>query len=171
MATQNKRGDGTATGNRESITKIVDSLRLIIQALRSSGRQSERTLGISGAQLQILQELQDRPAQSVSQLASRTCTHQSSVSMVVKKLVQNRLVTRSPSRSDARRVLISTTAAGRAMLKRSPLTAQGRIVTALRGLPRGDLQELALGLETLTRLLDEDVVTVQRRNGKVALDA
>lgn len=171
MATQNKRGEGTATGNRENITNIVDSLRRIVKALRSSSRESERTLGISSAQLQILQELQDRPSQSVSQLASRTYTHQSSVSMVVKKLVESRLVTRSPSRSDARKVLISATSAGRALLKKSPTTAQGRIVTALRGLPRGDLLELAHGLETLTRLLDDDAVAAQRKNGKAALEA
>ena len=172
MAVQRKRREPGAAGNRESITNIVNSLRVIVKALRASGREAEQTLGISGAQLQMLQELRDRPAQSINQLAARTYTHQSSVSMVVSKLVENGLVTRSPSRADARKVVISLTSAGKGLLRRSPLTAHGRIVTALRSMPREQLQELADSLQTLTGLLREsDPSVTPQRIDNVALEA
>ena len=172
MTAQRKRGEPSATGNRESITNIVNSLRVIVKALRASGREAEQRLGISGAQLQMLQELRDRPAQSINQLAARTYTHQSSVSMVVSKLVDNGLATRSPSRTDARKVVISLTSAGSRLLKRTPLTVQGRIVTALRSMPRDELQELADSLQTLTELLrGRYPATAPQRVDNVALEA
>ena len=121
--------------------------------MRKSGRDAERKLGISSAQLHILQELQDRPAQSINQLAARTYTHQSSVSMVVARLVDNRLATRSASSNDARRAVISLTPAGKAILKKSPAAAQGGIVAALQSLQHDELQELAESLQKLDQVL------------------
>ena len=153
MAALRKHGKPTATGNRDSIARIIESLRVIGRAMRKSGRDAERKLGISGAQLHILQELQDRPAQSINQLAARTYTHQSSVSMVVARLVDNRLATRSASSNDARRAVISLTPAGKAILKKSPAAAQGGIVAALQSLQHDELQELAESLQKLDQVL------------------
>src|SRR5215217_789053 len=98
---------------RSDMIMVVDSVRAIVKALRDSGRDTEQKLGITSAQLYVLQELKNRPA-SINELAARTFTHQSSVSMVVARLVENRLVTRTASRGDARKLSISLTAAGRA---------------------------------------------------------
>ena len=159
MAALRKHGKPTATGNRDSITRIIESLRVIGRAMRKSGRDAERKLGISGAQLHILQELEDRPAQSINQLAARTYTHQSSVSMVVARLVDNQLATRSASSNDARRAVISLTPAGKAMLKRSPAGAQGRIVAALQSMQHEELQDLAESLQKLDEVLSRSEVT------------
>jgi tetratricopeptide (TPR) repeat protein len=63
-------------------------LREIVQALRESSRRAEQRLGISGAQLFVLEKLADAPSQSLNDLAARTFTHQSSVSTVVARLVE-----------------------------------------------------------------------------------
>gem|GEM_PF-537101 len=165
MAGRDKRAPADP-GARQNVMKVVDSLRSIVRSLRVSGRESQRKLGISSAQLFILQELSDQPAQSINQLAARTFTHQSSVSMLVAKLVEARLVTRSPSRGDARKVSISLTSAGRAILKRSPEVQRGRLVGALRSMPRAELQQLAGNLETLTNALartEKPAVPAKRR--------
>ena len=144
----------TAT-ERDDMTKIFDSLRSIVQAIRISARESEQKLGISSAQLYILQQLEGQPAQSINQLAERTFTHQSSVSMVVAKLVENRLVIRTAARGDARRLSVSISAAGRAILRKAPKAEQGRLVDAMRSMKRSDLSDLARGLQSLTRTLAE----------------
>jgi len=82
----------TARGPRADVVRVVDAIRAIIQSLRISGRAVEQQLGISSAQLYILQELAERPAQSINDLAYNTFTHQSSVSMVVSRLVDHDLV-------------------------------------------------------------------------------
>jgi len=137
--------------------KVVDAIRSIVQSLRISGRAAEQQLGISSAQLYILQELAEQPAQSINELAERTFTHQSSVSMVVSRLVEGRLVTRTAARGDARRLSISLTPAGRALLRKAPDAAQTRLVEGLRGLSRTELHTLAGHLSTLTDVIEEQI--------------
>ena len=61
---------------------IMDALRRVVRALRVSARTAERRFGISGAQLFVLERLAEASAPSVDDLAKRTLTHQSSVSLV-----------------------------------------------------------------------------------------
>ena len=140
---------------RSDMVTVVDAIRSIVQTLRNSGRETEQKLGITNAQLYVLSELRDRPALSINELADRTYTHQSSVSMVVARLVENRLVTRTASSRDGRRLAISLTPAGRAILRKSPDPVQMRLVNALRTMSRSDLRELASGLGSLTEILEE----------------
>jgi len=145
---------------RADMVKVIDAIRSIVQSLRISGRAAEQHLGISSAQLYILQELAERPAQSINELAERTFTHQSSVSMVVSRLVEHRLVTRTAARADARRLSISLTPSGRALVRKAPNAAQTRLIEALRVLSRSELHALAGHLTTLTNVIgtqtDED---------------
>jgi len=134
---------------------VVDAIRSIIQTVRNSGRDAEQKLGISSAQLYVLSELRDRPALSINELADRTYTHQSSVSMIVARLVESKLVTRTASSRDGRRLAITLTPAGRALLRKSPDPVQARLVAALRTMSRSDLKALAGGLAILTDILGE----------------
>lgn len=140
---------------RADMGKVVDAIRSIVQSLRISGRAAEQQLGISSAQLYILQELSEQSAQSINELAERTFTHQSSVSMVVSRLVESHLVTRTAARGDARRLSISLTPAGRALLRKAPDAAQTRLVDGLRSLSRHELHTLAGHLSTLTSVIGE----------------
>ncbi|MEO7683156.1 MAG: hypothetical protein ABIU86_04405, partial [Gemmatimonadaceae bacterium] len=54
--------------SRPEIVRVVDALRSIVQSLRISGRVAEQQVGISSAQLYILEELAERPAQSINEL-------------------------------------------------------------------------------------------------------
>jgi DNA-binding MarR family transcriptional regulator len=132
---------------RGDLQPAVDALRRIVQLLRDSSRAVERELGVSGAQLFVLQHLADAPASSLNELAERTYTHQSSVSVVVSRLVERRLVARAPSAADGRRLELSITPAGRALLKRAPEAAPARVLKALEELPRRDLRAMTRALE------------------------
>ncbi|HVY46619.1 MAG TPA: MarR family winged helix-turn-helix transcriptional regulator [Minicystis sp.] len=139
--------DGDAA--RPEIATALDALRRIVRALRLSSRALEKELGVSGAQLFVLQKLADGPAPSIGALAARTVTDQSSVSVVVSRLVDKRLVSRSPSKTDARRAEIALTPKGRALLRRAPPPAQTRLVEALSRLDARDAAGLAHGLGRL----------------------
>src|SRR3984957_113806 len=96
--------------------RILDAFRRIVQALRLFDRQAEKAAGVSGAAVFVLQKLADGQPVSVNELAARTHTHQSSVSVVVQRLVDRKLVRRQRSGDDARRVELTITAAGRRVL-------------------------------------------------------
>lgn len=158
-------------GYRDDMTEVIDSIRVLVKALRDSGRDVEQKLGVTPAQLYVLEQLRDRPA-SINELAERTYTHQSSVSMVVARLIESRLVARSTSRTDARKVSISLTTAGKNLLKRSPGAAQARLVSALKAMPRADLKSLSDQLLNLTAIMEkQEKLDTSRQMRSVALEA
>jgi DNA-binding MarR family transcriptional regulator len=160
MATR-KTGRVRATPTRgarspDDLSAALDAIRRIVQALRISTRAAERRLGISGAQLFVLHALSETPAHSLNELAARTFTHQSSVSTVVERLVRKRLVSRKRSTADARRVILSLTPSGRALLRSSPDIAQLRLISALRELPSRDRRSLARLLDRVVPAMGAD---------------
>jgi DNA-binding MarR family transcriptional regulator len=124
-------GANTSSATRE----VLDAVRRIVQTLHESSRSAERHLGVSGAQLFVLQRLAESPAASLNDLAERTHTHQSSVSVVVAKLVERGLVKRAKSSGDGRRLELSVTPAGRRLAERAPHAAQDRLIAAVNKLP------------------------------------
>ncbi|MBK7976957.1 MAG: winged helix-turn-helix transcriptional regulator [Deltaproteobacteria bacterium] len=133
----------------------MDALRRIVRSLRQSARAAEDRLGISAAQLFVLHEVGRGSKLSINELAERTLTDQSSVSVVVKRLAEKRLVERQPSAEDARRTEVMLTARGRALLRNAPEATQVELIAGLDRLAPADraslarlLTELVAGLET-----------------------
>jgi DNA-binding MarR family transcriptional regulator len=110
--------------------RILDSIRRLVRILRVSDRHAQADLGISGAQLFVLRELGKTPALSLGDLAARTRTDQSSVSVVVTRLVDAGLVTRDRDERDARRLVLHLTRSGRSLLQRATPVAQEKLLTA-----------------------------------------
>jgi DNA-binding MarR family transcriptional regulator len=131
----------------------MNALRHIVRDLRLGARDAERSAGVSAAQLFVLQALADGPAASLSDLAERTLTDQSSVSVVVKRLTDRKLVSSKVSTVDARRVTLTLTAKGRGLLARCPEPTQVRLVAALERLAPVELEGLTRGLTALAREL------------------
>jgi len=142
-------GANISTG--ADIRAVMDALRCLIQELRVSARAVEQQHGISGAQLFVLHQLAAGDTLSVGALAERTYTHQSSVSVVVRRLAQRGLVSRRTGFDDARRTEVSLTARGRALLGRAPEVAQTRLVAALQRLPPRERRGVARGLVALVQ--------------------
>jgi DNA-binding MarR family transcriptional regulator len=133
----------------------LDCIRRIVQVLRTSSRAAEQDVGLSGAQLFVLQRLAAELSLSVNELAARTLTHQSSVSVVVQRLVARGLVARTVSPEDARRAELSLTPRGRALLRRAPSAAQDRLIAALQRLPSVERRDLARALRRLLQAMGE----------------
>jgi DNA-binding MarR family transcriptional regulator len=126
----------------------MDSLRRVVHALRVATGASEREFGLSGAQLFVLRQLSLAPGQSLSDLASRTRTTQSSISEVVARLVRRGLVARAASKQDRRRAELTLTPEGQALLANAPETIQERLLRGLDVLGPRDRKALADQLES-----------------------
>ncbi len=129
--------------------RVMDSLRRIVRALRVSAAEAERKAGLTSAQLFVLQQLAEGPARSLAELAERTLTDPSSVSAVVARLSARGIVKQERSDQDARKSEISLSRRGKALLARTPLPAQARLVEALAGLPGLERRSLAHALAAL----------------------
>src|SRR5207237_9443749 len=92
--------------SQPDVFRAINALRRMVRGLRSAAETVERDLRISAAQLFVLSELAQVPDQSVKDLAGTTMTTHSTVSPVVGKLIDKRLVTRTADASDARRSVL-----------------------------------------------------------------
>jgi MarR family transcriptional regulator, lower aerobic nicotinate degradation pathway regulator len=133
---------------------VLDSVRRIVRDLHESSRAAEKQVGLSGAQLFVLQKLAEFPGASLNDLAARTHTHQSSVSTVVARLVHRGLVLRAPAADDARRLELRLSADGRRLVSRAPDAAQARLIHAIERLPAARRRTLARSLLALTGEMD-----------------
>jgi DNA-binding MarR family transcriptional regulator len=123
--------------------RILDSIRRLVRLLRLSERAAQGELGLSGAQLFVLHEVGKTPEISVKDLAERTRTDQSSVSVVVTRLVDSGLLARERASDDARRLVINLTRAGRSALRKGPRVAQEDLIDILDALPAAERKRFA----------------------------
>jgi DNA-binding MarR family transcriptional regulator len=137
--------------SRPELAGALDAVRRIVRVLRRSSAGSEREHGIGGAQLFVLHQLATAPAGSINELAERTYTDQSSVSVVVRRLVEQGLVTRRPGAEDARRRELRLTVAGRRLVNRAPPPAQVRLIEGLKALQPEELAGLRRVLDRVVR--------------------
>src|SRR5574338_746802 len=128
MVSTRSRVPAAAADRESAAARAMDSLRRVVHALNIATRASERAFGLSAAQLFVLRQLAATSGQSLSDLAVRTRTTQSSISEVVARLVRRGLVDRQPSKDDRRRAQLSLTAAGRETLAAAPETVQERLL-------------------------------------------
>ena len=132
--------------------RVLDAIRRLVRHLRVADRAAQTELGLSSAQLFVLSELGKTPAISLGELADRTHTDQSSVSVVVARLVDAGLVQRDRAGEDARRLELSLTRAGRSVVQRAPTVMQEKIVQAVDGMPATEQKRFA---DSFNKLLDD----------------
>jgi DNA-binding MarR family transcriptional regulator len=131
----------------------LGGIRAVVGALSRSARSVERRTGVTNAQLFVLRELAGTEGLSLSELAARSLTQQSTVSAVVARLVEQGLVRRERAKDDRRRLRLSLALAGRRVVRDAPEPATGRLLGALDRLTTRELRSLTDGLDALTSAL------------------
>jgi DNA-binding MarR family transcriptional regulator len=131
--------------------RILDAIRRMVRHLRLGDRAAQSAVGISGAQLFVLMELGKTASLSLNDLAARTRTDQSSVSVVVSRLVEAGLVTRERDARDARRLVLNLTKNGRALLQRAPAVPQETVLSVVERWTPAERKRFA---DSFTALVD-----------------
>ena len=104
-------------------TSVMVALRRIVRLFRLADREAEGLYGLSAAQMFVLHVLWQEPEMSLADVAARTMTDQSSVSSVVSKLVEKKLVTKRPG-TDRRRAELRLTPKGEHIVRTAPRLPQ-----------------------------------------------
>lgn len=131
--------------------EVLDDIRRLVQTIRLASRESEKSVGLSAAQLFVLHKLGEENGLSINELADRTLTHQSSVSVIVQKLVEKDLIKRARPAHDGRRSELSLTKKGRSVIKKIPHTIQDRLIAALKKMKPEPRRQFASTLTTFLR--------------------
>lgn len=132
---------------------ILNSCRRLVNIIHTASKATEKSLGLSAAQHYVLQKLADGEARSVNELAQLTYTHQSSVSVVARKLVEKKLLMSQPAKDDGRRNLLKLSPAGRKVLTRHEgFQVQDQVLGAILSLSSADQEMLN---QLLGRILNQ----------------
>ena len=130
--------------------RVLNAFRAIVRASRTSTRALEMRFGTSAAQLFMLRALSGGDVGSVKELAQRTNTHNSSASVVVRRLCERGFVRRTSSLDDRRRVGYSITPEGLSYLASAPRAIDDMLLEGLGTLSVDQQRRLA---ELLHRLV------------------
>ncbi|HEY4307085.1 MAG TPA: MarR family winged helix-turn-helix transcriptional regulator [Gemmatimonadaceae bacterium] len=130
--------------------RVLNAFRAIVRAARTSTRALEMRFGTSAAQLFMLRALSGGDVGSVKELAQRTNTHNSSASVVVRRLCERGFVRRTASPDDRRRVGYAITSEGLAYLASAPRAIDDVL---LEGVATMSIVEQRRMAELLTRLV------------------
>jgi DNA-binding MarR family transcriptional regulator len=133
--------------------RVLDAFRNLVKALRLADRAGLERHGLGSAQVFVLHQLNRESPLSINELAERTATDQSTVSVVVNKLVEKGFVTRERSNDDARRVALALTAKGRLTVRKLPSPIQHGLIESVRQLPASRARALAEMLEQVVGAL------------------
>jgi len=134
--------------NKKQVSlNVLKKFRIIYGSVRQHFREVERTCGVTGSQLWLMQEIANTSGIGVSELAERLSIHQSTCSQLVEKLVTSDLVIKERSKMDQRRVGLRLTENAAMLMKKAPGPAEGVLTEALWTLPEDTVLTLDASLE------------------------
>ncbi len=136
----------------------LDFLRILWafdHALQRASLRMEESLGVTAPQRMVVRIVGRFPGISAGQLAHILHTHPSTVTGLLKRLAQKKLITREADPRDRRRLCVGLTEAGRAIDVETAVSVEAAVVTAHRQLGPGAVRTVKDGLAAITHILDE----------------
>lgn len=152
MTAQGRAGVADASNLNEAHS-VLNSFRRLVKSLRLADRAGLKEYGLGASQLYVLHELKRDAPLSVNDLAARMATDQSTVSVVVAKLIEKGFVAREKSETDARRLDLTLTAKGHLTARNLPPPIQHLIIEGVQRLPRAKAKALAESLQDICEVL------------------
>jgi DNA-binding MarR family transcriptional regulator len=123
-----------------------------VHALDVRSKRMMQTIGVTGPQRLVIRLVGQKPGQAASDIASMLGKHPSTLTGVLARLVERRLITREVDPNDRRRALFSLTAAG----KRIDRERGGTVEAATRrALARVKEAEIRTTLSLVAKLVEE----------------
>jgi MarR family transcriptional regulator, organic hydroperoxide resistance regulator len=132
---------------------FLRSLWAVDHGLRSLSKQMQASLGVTGPQRLVLRMLGRLPAVMPSELAELLHLDRSTVSGVLERLAEQRLLVRRPHPEDGRSVLVALSARGKLLDRETPGTVEASVERALATLPRRDVDAAIRVLDAVAREL------------------
>ena len=136
------------------IQGVVNALRRITKAIHEFSKAVDREFGITGPQLWAMRTISELGGCSAGDLASRLCVHPSTITGVIQRLEDKRLIDRQKREDDRRAVVLTLTPAGKKLLERAPHPAQGQLVGALSHFPPEDVSKLRTMLDDIVGAME-----------------
>jgi len=143
--------------DNRSNTALV-ALRRILRVTELNSRNLARQSDLTASQLLLLKHVAEHGQALPSAIARAIELKQATITVLINKLEEDGLVTRSRDTEDRRRVWVRLTDAGRSVLDRSPDLLQSRFEHGFDQLEEWEQSMIITTLERIASLLDADDV-------------
>lgn len=155
------------TRPEDSLDPVLDFMRLlwrIEHGLQATSKRMEMTLGITGPQRLVVKIVTKFPGLSAGDVARILHLHPSTITGVIQRVVEKRLVLRERDPRDTRRVRLRPRPNGRILSRRSVGTVEAAIAKALGRVPVGDVRRARVVLQALAAALEATDERAPRMN-------
>jgi MarR family transcriptional regulator, organic hydroperoxide resistance regulator len=147
-------GLDTGTPSLGPVLEFMGALWALDHALQSASKRMEARLGVTAPQRFVLRIVGRMPDLSAGRLSEILHLHPSTLTGIVRRLVDHGLLERRADRTDARRVLLRLTAKGRAVDALRTGTVESAVRRALSRLEDRAVLRVRQVSDTLARELD-----------------
>lgn len=141
----------------ESLDPVLDFMRLlwsIEHGLQSTSKRMGANLGITGPQRLVLKIVNQFPGLSAGELAHVVRLHPSTITGVIQRLVDKRLLVRERDPNDTRRVRLRVVKRAKRFTGRSRGTIESAVESALRRVPAAHVRHARQVLVAVANALD-----------------
>ncbi len=142
-----------------ALGRVLDFMRLlwaVDHGLTRVSKRMQRTLGVTGPQRLVVRIVGRRPGISAGALAETLHVHPSTLTGVLRRLVERGALDRTRDPGDARRALFRLTRRGRELDAVRAGTVEGLVRSAMASISEQDLATAARVLGRLARALTEE---------------
>lgn len=149
--------DGPLTGGNAALDKLNEALiaiRRILRATDSHAKELGRVTNLTTSQLLVLQSIADAGEMTVGEIATEVKLAQASVTSLVDRLQAAGLVKRTRGAADKRKVFVSVTDEGYALLERAPMALHDRFSARFGALDDWEQTMLVAVLQRVAGMMD-----------------
>ncbi len=133
--------------------EVLISLRRLIRAIDLHSRYLSKHFGLTGPQLIILRELSRVEEMSLGEVAASVSLSQATVTGITDRLEKRRLITKTKSEIDRRRVVIQPTEACRRLLAQAPPPIQESFLNQFDKLKDWEQSMILSSLQRLVQMV------------------
>lgn len=147
--------------SRDRVKEIIFLIRKLMHGAELYTKELNKKYAITSAQLNCLLALYENGPLPPSHIARHMMVNSSTVTGVIDRLEQKKLVRRQRNSPDRRIINIQLTPAGEKMAEVAPPPIQQRVVDGLRQMSAKELDQIILSLVKLTKMLELQDLEVQ----------
>lgn len=138
--------------------RVLRSLRRIVRSIELHSRQLVANNKYTAPQLVCLLAVVNQGPLSATAISREVQLSASTVVGIMDRLEEKGWITRTRAHDDRRVVMVAATVEGAAIARQAPSPLQQRLALALNALPELERATIALSLERVVALMEEQVV-------------
>ncbi|MEM6982889.1 MAG: MarR family transcriptional regulator [Pseudomonadota bacterium] len=137
--------------------ELLVSLRKVIRAIDLHSKQLNKTAGLTGPQLLIMQEeVSQTDGITASRIAQNVNLSPATVTNILDRIESKNLVTRVRSQMDKRRVSLYLTEQGKELLEKAPQPLQEHFIEKFSALAEWEQSLLLSSMQRIAAMMDAD---------------